>query len=151
MILYSEGATKAQEDEANSILEALTIAYPNHPWAVRVYPGGFFIQHLDYDGPYGMNCKYKTSGFSWSAMKREIIMKAGEWLERSGLARRVGDGDQVIQRVEGIAEKWQPAEFRDEKHVQNVVIAEAPLRETPRPQALQQEKENGLQDGLAQA
>lgn len=150
MILYSEGATKAQEDEANSILEALTTAYPNHPWAVRVYPGGFFIQHLDYDGPYGMNCKYKNFGFSWSSMKREIIMMAGEWLERVGLARGVGDGEQVIKRVDGIKEKWQPAEFREEKHVKNVVIAEAPLREKPLRSAAQQEQENG-QTGLAKA
>ena len=52
MILYSEGATKAQEDEANWILEAISIAYPNHPWAVRVYGdstgGGFFIRNLNF-------------------------------------------------------------------------------------------------------
>ena len=40
-------------------------------------------------------------------MKREIIMKAGEWLERAGLVRGRANGDE-IQRVEGVPEKYQP-------------------------------------------
>lgn len=107
MILFSEGATKAQEAEADSILEALTIAYPGHPWAVRVYEGGFFIRHLAFPSNWGMSCKYKKFGFSASALKREVIMKAGEWLERAGLARGRATDDEIVW-VEGVPERYQP-------------------------------------------
>ena len=80
-------------------------------------------------------------------MKREIIMKAGEWLERAGLRRGVGDGDQEIVKVEGVPDKWQPAEYREQKRIQNIVIAQAELRNTPRPQVEQQLKEDDY--GLA--
>lgn len=108
MLLYSEGATQAQEDEANMILEVLCFAYPGHPWGVRVYEGGFFIQYLDrpFSQPYGMNCKYKDVAHDAAVMKREIIMKAGEWLERAGLARGRNNGDE-IQYVEGVPDKYQ--------------------------------------------
>jgi hypothetical protein len=107
LILYSEGATKAQESEANGILEALTIAYPGHPWAVRVYDGGFFIRHLDFPKNWGMSCKYRKFGYSASALKREVIMKAGEWLERADLARGASTGKQIIH-VEGVPTRFQP-------------------------------------------
>ena len=107
MIIYSEGATKAQEDEANGILEVLTVAYPSYPWAVRVYDGGFFIRNLDFPSNHGMNCKFKHIGYSASAMKREIILMAGEWLERANMKRGRANGDE-IQRLEGAPEKYQP-------------------------------------------
>jgi hypothetical protein len=86
----------------------LTTAYPSHPWGVRVYEGGFFIQYLlkPFNQPYGMNCKYKDFAHSASALKRDIIMKAGEWLERAGLARGRSNGDEIMW-VEGVPEKHQ--------------------------------------------
>jgi len=145
-IRYKEGETQAQIDEAKSILEALDTAYPGHPWGVRVYDGGFFIRHLDFPSNWGMNCRGTYA--SASLMKRDVIMRAGEWLERAGLPRGVGDGEQEIVKVEGVPDKWQPAEYRTQKFIENVVIAEAPLRETPRPQPKQEEKQDGY--GLAQ-
>lgn len=107
MILHSEGATKAQEHEAEGILSVLTMAYPGYPWGVRVYDGGFFIRNLDFPANFGMNVKYKNVGHSWSTMKREIIIMAGEWLERANLKRGVNNGDEIT-RLEGIPEKYQP-------------------------------------------
>ena len=107
MILYSEGATKAQEDEANGIIHALSVAYPGYPWAVRVYDGGFFIRNLMYPKNWGMNFKYTSFGYSASALQREIIMKAGEWLERANLKRGRNNEDE-IQYLEGAPEKDQP-------------------------------------------
>src|SRR5688572_9610885 len=107
VIIASDGATKAQEDEANAILEAITTAYPNHPWAVRVYDGGFFIRHLDFPSNWGMNCRNHTRLYSASALKRECIRMAGEWLERANLKRGVGDETPIL-RVEGVPERWQP-------------------------------------------
>ena len=107
MILYSEGATKAQEDEAEMILGVLTTIYPGHPWAVRVYDGGFFIRHLEFPSNWGMNCKFEKFGYDAAVLKRTIIMKAGEWLERANLRR--GKSDEVpIKMVEGVPAAHQP-------------------------------------------
>lgn len=108
MILYSEGANKAQEDEAEGILVVLTDFYPGHPWGVRVYPGGFFIRNLDFPANYGMNVKYKNVAHDAAVMKREIIMMAGEWLERAGLKRGRDTNEDEIKHLEGAASKHQP-------------------------------------------
>jgi hypothetical protein len=109
MILYSEGATKAQEDEANNIIAALDFAYPGHPWAVRVYGdengGGFFIKHLGLPSNWGMNCRKKF--YSASQMKKEVIFMAGEFLERAGMSRSQLPQD-PIKHVEGVPDNWQP-------------------------------------------
>ena len=107
MILYSEGATKFQEDQAEDILGALTVAYPGYPWAVRVYDGGFFIRNLELPSNYGMNCRTNTKMYSSSAIKREVIMMAGEFLERCNLRRGIANGD-PLTHIEGVPEKWQP-------------------------------------------
>lgn len=109
MILHSEGATQAQEDEANGILQVLTDVYPSYPWAVRVYDGGFFIRNLEFGQNFGMNVKYKNVGHDWATMKHEIIMMAGEWLERANLRRGRNVNEDQIVRVEGVPEKYQPS------------------------------------------
>lgn len=132
MIVWSEGATKAQEDEANMILDALTTAYPGYPWGVRVYDGGFFIRNLDFPSNYGMNAKYKQFGYSASALKRQVIMMAGEWLERANLKRGRNNED-PIKRLEGIPEKHQPSSAKPPVEVAAATNNE-PLRTDPRPQ-----------------
>lgn len=128
MILYNEGATQAQEDEAEQILGVLSFAYPGHPWAVRVYDGGFFIQHLAFDGNWGMNCKFKNFAHDAAVMKREIIKMAGEWLERAGMARGRYDAEQEAGKVEGTTEK----KVIDVPVVSEAVTTNEPkLRETP--------------------
>lgn len=145
MILYSEGATKAQEDEAYMILGALDAAYPNHPWAVRVYDGGFFIRHLQFPTNWGMNCKYREVAHDAAVMKRKIIRMAGEWLERASIKRGFYDPDTPDYRAEGVPERFQPADLRrpDPKVKEpemKVVIApsNAPERTEARPQAIKE-------------
>ena len=110
-IMFEEGATQAQRDEARMILEALDAAYPGHPWAVRVYGdetgGGFFIKHLDFPANWGMNQPKAHLYGSSSEMKRDVILKAGEWLERANLRRGRATGDEIM-RVDGVPEKYQP-------------------------------------------
>ena len=132
VVLFEEGATEAQRSEAHAILGALDVAYPGHPWAVRVYDGGFFIRHLDFPANYGMNAKFKDNGYSASALKRDVILKAGEWLERANLARGRANGDE-IGRVEGVPEKYQPHQALDLSECE-VVVAKAPERTEPMPQ-----------------
>lgn len=134
MILYCEGATQAQEDEAKDIITVLTHAYPGHPWAVRVYDGGFFIRHLGFPKNWGMNFKYRDVGHDWTTMKREIILMAGEWLERANLKRGRYDSDQEIERVEGVPEKDQPHQPLPETMATVIASAGSELRSEPRPQ-----------------
>ena len=142
MILYSEGASKAQEDEAKEILNALSVAYPGHPWGVRVYGddkgGGFFIRHLDFPSNWGMNCRHRTKMYSASSLKREVIMMAGEWLERANLKRGANRNEDEIGRVEGVPEKYQPypdpASRPDIRFEAVIAAAERNLRDEPRPQ-----------------
>lgn len=132
--LYKEGDTKAMEDEAKWILEALDIAYPGHPWWVRVYDGGFFIRHLDFDGNHGMNCKKKFA--SASEMKREVIMKAGEWLERAGLRRGMGDPDQEPYRVDGVPERFQHVKKEKQINIEALIDAGKKADHEMRPLAI---------------
>lgn len=138
MILYKEGATQAQEDEANDIIEILTMAYPDHPWAVRVYDGGFFIRHLAFPANYGMNCKFKNVAHDWAVMKRDIIIMAGEWLERAGLRRGRYDPEQEIKRLEGAPESVQPGRPLDDVKLVLPDGYKPEIRETPRPQAVKE-------------
>lgn len=144
MILWQEGATKAQEDEANAILEALTVAYPGHPWGVRVYDGGFFIRHLDFPSNWGMNCRNPTRLYSASALKREVIRMAGEWLERANMRRGVWN-EESIKSVEGVPLRFQPAEYQAEQKDKKleqavaVAIADGALRAEPMPQVKEAE------------
>ena len=139
MILYEEGATEAQHAEAHEILNCLTVAYPGHPWAVRVYDGGFFIRHLDFPANWGKNCKHQTRLYSASALSREVIRMAGEWLERAGLRRGRWDGESS-KWVEGVPSQYQPPESKPSAPFESIVVSEtgAPLRTEVRPQAIKE-------------
>lgn len=134
------GDTPSQEEEAKKILTILWWAYPGHPWFVRVMTGGFFIRHLDFGANWGMFVKTRDADFSASNMKREIIMKAGEWLDRAGIPRTRYDADQTEYRVEGVPEKFQPHQPLPEGMTTIINAHEfTPVREEPRPQV----KKNG--------
>ena len=129
--LYQEGMTDAQEAEAHAILEVLTFAYPGHPWAVRVYDGGFFIRHLEFPANWGMNHRSGKQTYSASALKREIIRMAGEWLERASLKRGRWD-ETPVRRLDGLADRFQPYQPIPEN--MKIVSTEPEIREEPRPQ-----------------
>ena len=131
--LYIEGMNDAQEAEAKAILEVLTFAYPGHPWSVRVYDGGFFIRHLDFPGPWGINHRSRSQTYSASAMKRQIIRMAGEWLERANLKRGRSD-DTTATFVEGVPLKDQPGGAPLSDNMQIVYAPQEGERTEPRPQ-----------------
>lgn len=138
-IFHKEGSTQAQEDEAQWIIEALDFAYPNHPWMVRVYDGGFFIRHMNLPSNWGMNCKGQYA--SASLLKKDVIQRAGEFLERAGIPRTRWDDDNDIKRVEGVPEKWQPEPDPTKLPKVNfqtvIATAERETRDEVRPQALE--------------
>lgn len=106
MILYSEGGTKQQQADAHTVLEILCDVYPGHPWATRVDGGIIFIRHLEMPGDWGMNLKVRKLYHDAAVFKKEVIMAAGEFLERAGLVRGRHDGSEIV-RVEGIPETEQ--------------------------------------------
>lgn len=106
-MLYSEGGTKLQEADAHHVLEILCSVYPGHPWATRVDGGIVFIKHLELGTNWGMVKKFKDINHDSTRFKHEIIMAAGEFLERAGLLRGRSNGDEII-KVEGIPDKHQP-------------------------------------------
>lgn len=120
MLVYSEGGTKFQEDEAETILGVLSEIYPSHPWGVRVFDGGFFIRHLDFPSNWGMIVKTKGI-YSASQLKRQIILKAGEWLERANLKRGRSNGDE-IGRVEGVPDAYQPPAEKEKLEFSHVAF-----------------------------
>jgi len=107
VILYSEGDTKTEEADSHKVLEILCDAYPGHPWATRVSGGVIFIKHLEFGTNWGMVKKFADIKHDAAVFKKEIIMAAGEFLERAGLVRGRANGDEIA-RVEGVPEKDQP-------------------------------------------
>lgn len=109
-VLYTEGSTEAQASEAEKVMHLLTTVYPGHPWAVRVDKGIIFIRHLAFGGGnWGMNIKTSEHDWSGSNLQKQIVMAAGEWLERAGLKRGRDEGAENY-RVEGVPERFQPVE-----------------------------------------
>jgi len=115
MILYSEGGTKSEEADSHHVLEILVAAYPGHPWATRVEGGVVFIKHLELGNNWGMVKKFADINHDATRFKHEIIMAAGEFLERAGLVRGRANGDEIVH-VEGLPDKHQPIR-RDGKTV----------------------------------
>jgi hypothetical protein len=56
---------------------------------------------------WGMNAKFKDIKHDAAVFKKDIIMKAGEFLERAGLVRGRATGEPIVH-VEGIPDKDQP-------------------------------------------
>ena len=106
MILYAEGGTEQLQADAQYVLEILCATYPNHPWAVRMDGGVVFIRHLELGSNWGMNLKFRNMTHDAAVFKKEIVMAAGEYLERAGLKRGRG-GDEIMTHFEGIPEKDQ--------------------------------------------
>ena len=152
IVRYAKGATQAQYDEAKAILEALDIAYPGHPWSVEISGDGtggrVFIRHLAFEGGnWGMNIRHTKNDnafYSSSAFKREVIMKAGEWLERAGIARGRYDTDSpMTESVDGVAKR--------KELPMDVVVAQSELRDAPRPQVQQEALEGSHDDRLSRS
>jgi hypothetical protein len=90
--------------KAAEVARILCEAYPCHPWHVRIGCGVIVIKHLRLSSKYGMNRHYSRVTFDAKVLKREIVMAAGEFLERAGMVRGLDQGDKP-KSVEGIPQK----------------------------------------------
>ena len=138
--LVTEGENTLANGEATAIMELLTVAYPGHPWGVRVDGGIIFIRYMDPEMPgnWGMVIKRKDVDHDAAVLKREVIRMAGEWLERAGLKRGREDGSD-IERVEGLSDKYQPTHRPLDMEVVIAADKYEPVRTEPRPQAVKDE------------
>ena len=128
MILYEEGATKWMQDMAHDILVLLDTVYPGNAWGVRVYGdhrgGGYFIQHLEFEGgQFGMNQPRAHLFGSASELRNDVLRKAGELLERVNLRRGMRNEAEVVGRMEGVPEKFQPFSEKPPIVVDEIVVA----------------------------
>src|SRR5690349_1600020 len=99
MILFEEGSTDAQQNEAHELVNLLTMAYPGHPWGVRVDENMAFIRYLDplweqkFKGPVGYKVSFKGA-YSASQMKKDVVNAGGQLLEMMNLRRGRSNGDE---------------------------------------------------------
>lgn len=96
-IVYCFGDNPLADSLAKSSAEALTLAYPNHSWWVECKGGVLVIKHFDISDKIGMVRKVAALSADANAFKRDIIMAAGELLERVGLARGGRNEDPVLK------------------------------------------------------
>jgi hypothetical protein len=83
---------------AKEAAEVLVTAYPNHGWWVECKGGVLVIKHLEASGArglIGMLRKMDQLSHDAGRRKREILIAAGELLERAGLRRGARNEDPV--------------------------------------------------------
>ena len=89
------------EHKAKEIAQALTTAYPNHPWAIGWAPGmTLVVKHLGGDARWGYTIDAAKS-FSASDLKKSAVTAGGELLERMGMARGAWNGEEFAMKYEG--------------------------------------------------
>lgn len=147
-IMYREGATPWMESMAGDILQLLDVAYPGHPWAVRVYGdnsgGGYFIQHLEFQGgQFGINQPNAHRFASASELRNDVLRKGGELLERCFLARK-RYREESIKKMDGVPDKFQPIEYRRELDAKNAAAVIEVVREYQQATKKEEEKNDGL-------
>jgi hypothetical protein len=95
------------DSKAAEIMRILTEAYPGYPWHVRIGRGVIIIKNMQLSDRYGMCRHYDRVTFDAGVLKRDIVMAAGEYLERANLYRGAKREHEVARPVEGIPERHQ--------------------------------------------
>lgn len=98
--------TEHTRDEplASQMLHDLCETYPGHAWFVIIKGGVVHIKDMELNDKWGMCLHYSQIKDDAKDRKRQIIMAAGEFLERANL-RRGRKTDDVALKVEGIPDK----------------------------------------------
>lgn len=94
-IIYCYGDNPLADSHAKDAAETLCLAYPNHSWWVECKQGILLIKHFGISGTIGMVRHTSKLAGDAAARKRDIVLAAGELLERAGLPRRDYRGEEV--------------------------------------------------------
>lgn len=98
--------TEHAQDEpmAEQMLADLCKAYPGHAWFVLIRGGVVHVKNMDWSDKWGMAMHYSAIKADASERKRELIRKAGEFLERANVLRGAKT-EQSVKRIEGVPDK----------------------------------------------
>lgn len=92
---------------AMQMVKDLCAAYPGHPWFVTIRGGIVHIKDMDMPPNWGMCLHYSDIKDDAKERQKQVVMAAGEFLERANIARGRRDDDQaVVTSVEGIPSKF---------------------------------------------
>lgn len=106
-LIYCDGDNDLAKSYSRAAAEALVSCYPNHSWWVETKGGALVIKHFGISGMLGMVRHTSSLDFSATNFKKEVILAAGELLERAGLSRGAYTGE-AVQAFEGddLTEHW---------------------------------------------
>jgi len=98
--------TEHDRDEplARDIVNTLCQHYPGFGWHVNIKGGGIYIKNLDWSDKWGMWLKTNNVNHDAAVLKRQVVMQAGEFLERAWVKRGASDGS-VVKSIEGVPQK----------------------------------------------
>lgn len=97
-LLAAVGDNPLADAFAKDTAETLNTVYPNHSWWIECKGGVLIIKHLEASGArglIGMIRKMDQLSNDAERRKREIIMAAGELLERANMRRGARNDDPV--------------------------------------------------------
>ena len=92
---------------AKELGEYLASAYPNHSWHVRIDGGIVVVKNMAVSGTIGMVRHFKDIAHDAKTRKHDILIAAGELLERARLRREYG-GEHVDRFDSERGVKWAP-------------------------------------------
>ncbi len=110
-LAHIESKDPANLPMAKEIAETLHQVYPNHSWSVRIDGGVVVIKNFSISGTCGMVRKYEALKGDAMVRRKDVIMAAGELLERAHLRRGAYEGQRVetLERDKDV--KWQAPLF----------------------------------------
>ena len=98
-LIYCFGDNPIADACAKEAAEYLVAAYPNHGWWVECKQGVLVIKHLEASGArglVGMLRKMDQLAHDAGARRKDLVLAAGELLERANLRRGARTEDPVL-------------------------------------------------------
>lgn len=93
------------DSKAAEVMTILCEAYPGHPWHVRIARGAIIIKNMQFSSRYGMCRHYDRVTFDAGVFKRDIVMAAGEYLERANVTRGAKRDGDLVKHIDGVPDK----------------------------------------------
>jgi hypothetical protein len=94
----------SDEPMAEQMLADLCKAYPGHAWFVIIRGGIVQVKNMDFNDKWGMVLHYSQLKADAQERKKQLVLRAGEFLERANIARGAKTEEKVMH-IEGIPDK----------------------------------------------